>query len=382
MLHQISKSKSIRTLQKLLKKPLIVQPPQRGSVAETQPAAPSTQSPKPVYYSSIVQELCEELMSSSHVPSLADRRTICQQLETLTPDTVYREGNSLQLNMNLMMLNLLDHTKPSMPGQFKLHWRNMLHKVAMDAFEILEMQNFQVLPRLGVVATYVCSLIGLEVKSKMGELEELKEKHRVLKIQNQPKFAIPASSEEKLEFVRRNVSEMVQEKITLPLKRKDTYEVQLQKEAAGRAPFLPPNSKQSHVDLFQAVHNNDVATVIWLLIEDNLQINLADGKKKTLLHYAVQQGHVSMVRILMDFGSNILSHDESHTTPLDLAFSIYKEHPTDPGVKTIISLLDSDYDNAKRMVRHKGAVYYTTPPYLKVLVPLEKVESMEQYMVT
>ena len=145
---------------------------------------------------------------------------------------------------------------------------------------------------------------------------------------------------------------------------------------------MSPHSKPAHCDLFQAVYSNDVATAIQLLIEDNLLINLADARKKSLLHYAVQQAHVNMVRILLDFGSNILSHDESHTTPLDLAFSLHKARPNDPGLRAIIGLLDGqEDDSAKRMVLQKGAVYYSTPAYLKVLIPLHKLESLEHYMI-
>jgi ankyrin repeat protein len=114
--------------------------------------------------------------------------------------------------------------------------------------------------------------------------------------------------------------------------------------------FKPYEEVFEREQLHLAAQDGDVERVAQLL-KDDYQTNVFDELGKTPLHYAVERGHLDVIRILLASGADINAHDEHviGNTPLrdvaaNCSFEVAKmlidagADPTIPGWMQITAL--------------------------------------------
>ncbi len=68
----------------------------------------------------------------------------------------------------------------------------------------------------------------------------------------------------------------------------------------------------------ELINANDLKTLNKLL-ENNLDANITDGKKNTLLHIASEQGNVEIIELLLKFDAQVNIQNQNGKTPLHFA---------------------------------------------------------------
>ena len=72
---------------------------------------------------------------------------------------------------------------------------------------------------------------------------------------------------------------------------------------------------------FKHVKKNNVSQVLQMLLKNGKLVNELDEAGRIPMHWACENGALSIVEILLDFGSSILLSDYvCQDSPLDLAF--------------------------------------------------------------
>ena len=81
----------------------------------------------------------------------------------------------------------------------------------------------------------------------------------------------------------------------------------------------PEKPKDFEPNIFEACKEGKLESVKWLIEEENVSVNSKDGMKlKTLLHYACECGHLSIVEYLISKGAT-MSPDEKQNYPIHYA---------------------------------------------------------------
>jgi ankyrin repeat protein len=70
--------------------------------------------------------------------------------------------------------------------------------------------------------------------------------------------------------------------------------------------------------LLDAAAHGDLENVVHLIDNLGVNVNIADDKKRTSLHFACNGGHLEVVRILLDRGALIDAKDVNANTALHL----------------------------------------------------------------
>jgi hypothetical protein len=108
----------------------------------------------------------------------------------------------------------------------------------------------------------------------------------------------------------------------------------------------PINFKDTHgTALYVAVYQNNCA-IADILLKNNANINDQDlHLQNTILHTAVQEGHVEMVRFLINAGANLTLKNFFGQTALDIAFKkfLYKDIPNKDEIIALLQKAMQDY---------------------------------------
>jgi ankyrin repeat protein len=86
----------------------------------------------------------------------------------------------------------------------------------------------------------------------------------------------------------------------------------------------------SSEDFSEEVHYatiiGDLDKLLYFIEKEGLDLTFSDSKKRTLLHFASNGGHLHTVRMLIDRGANINAKDINGNSPLHLGIYRYDIH--------------------------------------------------------
>ena len=187
-------------------------------------------------------------------------------------------------------------------NQEQMLWLQSLDRIVNKMVEIIDkIENEFKKKKLGVLATYLCQILAKELEIKREEKDKVKRKKRMFPLID-----------------------------TIPENGQDIYNKSM----------FGPHQELFSKEFFKLVKQNNVSRVLHRVQRNPQLTNDIDEKGRIPLHYACELGLLSMIEILLDFGSQILTCDNLYGhTPLDLAFKFQAANDFRDHSKKIINML-------------------------------------------